>query len=61
MKLTQWVEKMFTSGDREQKDEEINRLRATARNNTQVVLSGTRIVETMTGMLQIVTENHHGK
>ena len=60
MNLARWVEGIFVGEDRrEQLDRAIDFQRSIARNNTQVVHSGARLIQHMSGMLQLVTESQH--
>lgn len=62
MNLARWVESVFVGEDkRESLDREIALQRSIARNNTQAVQSGARLVQHMSGMLQLMAESHHGK
>lgn len=58
MTLARFIERLFIGEDRrESLDREIAAQRSIAINNTQAVQSGARLVQNMSGMLQIV----HGK
>lgn len=62
MTLARWLENIFVGQDkRESLDREIAIVKANAINDTQAVKSGARLVQHMSGMLQIVAESQHAK
>jgi hypothetical protein len=62
MTLARWIEKLFLGEDqREDKDRQIAMARSTTLNHTQAVQSGARLVQHMSGVLQIVAESQHAK
>lgn len=62
MTLAQWIESFFVGQDRREiLDREIAIAKSNAINDTQVVQSGARLVQHMSGMLQIIAENQNAK
>lgn len=59
MTLARWIERIFVGKDlREEKDREIAEQKALIRNSTQAVQSGARLVQHMSGVMQLMAENN---
>lgn len=62
MSVARWVESVFVGRDqRKEKDLLIAEQKGIARNNIQAVQSGARLVQHMSGMIQMIAEHNHAK
>lgn len=62
MSLARWVEQLFMGRDlRKEKDKAIAEQKAINRNYAQSVQSGARMIEHMSGVMQIVAESKHAE